>query len=35
MWCVADLNDEYLTKMEDVLETYERPYDPRQPAGEH
>jgi hypothetical protein len=26
MWCVADLNDEYIEKMEDVLEVYERPY---------
>jgi hypothetical protein len=23
MWCVAELNDEYIAKMEDVLETYE------------
>jgi hypothetical protein len=32
MWCVADLNEEYIAKMEDVLETYERPYDPAQPV---
>jgi hypothetical protein len=32
MWCVADLNDEYLKKMEDVLEVYERPYDPAEPV---
>ena len=32
MWCVADLNEEYIAKMEDVLETYERPYDPEQPV---
>jgi hypothetical protein len=32
MWCVADLNDEYIAKMEDVLETYEKPYDPTQPV---
>jgi hypothetical protein len=25
MWCVADLNEEYIAKMEDVLETHERP----------
>ncbi len=30
MWCVAELND-YIACMEDVLETYERPYDPTQP----
>jgi hypothetical protein len=32
MWCVADLNEEYIAKMEDVLEIYERPYDPEQPV---
>ena len=33
MWCVAELNDAYITKMEDVLETYERPYDPAVTGG--
>jgi len=32
MWVVADLNDDYIAKMEDVLEVYERPYDPLQPV---
>jgi hypothetical protein len=32
MWCVAELNEEYISKMEDVLETYERPYDPNEPV---
>src|SRR4051794_31097007 len=32
MWCVAELNNEYLAKMEEVLETYERPYDPQEPV---
>ena len=32
MWCVAELDDEYIGKMEDVLETYERPYDPGEPV---
>jgi len=32
MWCVADLNDEYIAKMEDVLEVYERSYNPQQPV---
>jgi len=32
MWVVADLDDEYIAKMEDVLETYERAYDPQQPV---
>ena len=32
MWCVADLNEEYIAKMEGVLEVYERPYDSQQPV---
>jgi transposase len=32
MWCVADLTDEYLAKMEDVLEVYERPHNPVEPV---
>jgi transposase len=32
MWCVAELDDDYITRMEDVLETYERPYNPKQPV---
>jgi len=32
MWCVADLDDNYITRMEDVLEVYERPYDANQPV---
>jgi hypothetical protein len=32
MWCVPELDDEYITKMEDVLETYEKPYDPEEPV---
>jgi len=32
MWCVAELNDQYIAKMEDVLETYEKPYDPLEPV---
>jgi hypothetical protein len=32
MWCVAQLNEDYIAKMEDVLETYEQPYDPQQPV---
>lgn len=32
MWVVADLDDDYIVKMEDVLELYERPYDPQQPV---
>jgi hypothetical protein len=32
MWCVAELNEEYVASMEDVLETYEKPYDPAEPV---
>ena len=32
MWVVADLDDDYIAKMEDVLELYERPYDLQQPV---
>jgi hypothetical protein len=32
MWVVANLDDDYIAKMEDVLELYERPYDPQQPV---
>ena len=32
MWCVPELNDDYIERMEDVLATYERPYDPQQPV---
>ncbi|MGH9629537.1 MAG: IS630 family transposase, partial [Bryobacteraceae bacterium] len=31
-WVVADLDDDYIGKMEDVLAVYERPYDPQQPV---
>jgi hypothetical protein len=32
MWVVADVNDDYIAKMEDVLEVYKQPYDPQQPV---
>ena len=32
MWCVAELTDEYIARMEDVLETYERPYNQTHPV---
>lgn len=32
MWCVPELNDEYIACMEDTLQTYERPYDVAQPV---
>ena len=32
MWCVATIDDEYKRCMNDVLATYERPYDPLLPV---
>jgi hypothetical protein len=32
MCCVADLNDEYIDKMVDVLSIYERPLDLQEPV---
>jgi hypothetical protein len=32
MWCVAELNEEYVRKLEDVLEVYERPYNEAEPV---
>jgi transposase len=32
MWCVAELNPEYIEKMEDVLATYEKPYTAAEPV---
>ena len=32
MWCVSDLDAPYVERMEDILELYERPYDPREPV---
>jgi hypothetical protein len=32
MWCVAELDEAYIDKMENVLETYENPYDPKEPV---
>src|SRR3990172_9611641 len=32
MWCVAELDADYIAKMEDVLALYERPYRPTEPV---
>jgi hypothetical protein len=32
MWCVTEVNEAYLERMEDVLELYERPYNPQEPV---
>ena len=31
MWCVAELNDEYIERMENILDLYEKPYDSEEP----
>ncbi len=32
MWCIAELNEEYITRMEDVLKIYEKPLTEREPV---
>src|SRR5664279_280883 len=32
MWCVAELDEEYVRKLQDVLELYERPYNQAEPV---
>jgi hypothetical protein len=32
MWCVAELDEDYITKMEDVLALYEKPYRSAEPV---
>ena len=32
MWCVAEVDEAYWERMDDVLEVYERPYNPREPV---
>jgi hypothetical protein len=32
MWCIADLNEEYIARMEDVLKIYEKPLSEREPV---
>ncbi len=32
MSCVAELNEDYIAKMEGVLEVYKRPYNPQEPV---
>lgn len=32
MWCVPELTDEYIHRMEDILNIYERPYNPSRPV---
>jgi len=32
MWCIAELTEEYIERMEDVLDVYQRPYDAKRPV---
>lgn len=32
MWCVTELDDEFIKRMEDLLDVYEKPYDPARPV---
>ena len=32
MWCVAELDEEYIRRMEDILAVYEKPLNPREPV---
>ena len=32
MWCVAELDEEYLRRMEDVLALYEKPWSEKEPV---
>ena len=32
MWCVAELNEEYIARMEDVLALYEKPLSEGEPV---
>lgn len=32
MWCISELNNEYIERMEEVLDVYERHYDPKNPV---
>lgn len=32
MWCIPDLTDEFIERMEEVLNLYERPYDAKEPV---
>ncbi len=32
MWCIPELTEEYTERMMDILEIYERPYNPKEPV---
>jgi hypothetical protein len=31
-WCIPEVGAEFVWRMEDVLELYEEPYDPKKPT---
>jgi hypothetical protein len=32
MWCIPDMTDEFIERMEDVLDVYEKPLNPKEPV---
>ncbi len=32
MWCIPTLTNEYIERMEDILDLYEKPYNPKEPV---
>lgn len=32
MWCIPKLTEEYIERMEDILDLYQRPYNPKEPV---
>ena len=32
MWCIPKLDEEYIERMEDILDLYQKPYDPKEPV---
>jgi hypothetical protein len=32
MWCIPELNEEFIERMEEILNTYEKPYNPKEPV---
>ena len=32
MWCIKEMTPSFVAKMEDVLEVYERPLNPKEPV---
>ena len=32
MWCIPELNEEFIERMEKILKTYEKPYNPKEPV---